>query len=248
MIGFLKRWTGVIVDWRRIVSLRFFARYISDWIAFRQQAGSWSANVADSFPCLADRLPTTPFDPHYFYQGNWLARRLAEAKPSQHVDIGSSVLTVGVLSAHVQTIFVDYRPLVVRQSGLDCVAADINSLPFGDRSLTSLSCMHVIEHIGLGRYGDPINVDGARIASLELQRVVGAGGTLYLTTPIGRQRVSFNAHRVFAPSTILSWFSQLQLVNFCYVSDDGTLYENVSPAQVPQLDYGCGFFEFRRDS
>lgn len=246
MIEFVKRWIGAIVDWRRLVSLRYLPRYVADWLAFRRQGGSWSVNLTDSYPCLADRLPTTPFDPHYFYQGNWLARRLAQAKPRQHVDIGSSVLTMGVLSAHVPTIFVDYRPLVVRQSGLNCVAADILRLPFADRSLQSLSCLHVIEHIGLGRYGDPINVEGARRAAEELQRLIDQGGMLYLSTPIGRERVCFNAHRVFAPTTILSLFSKLQLMNFSYVSDDGMLHKDASPSQVPQLEYGCGFFEFRR--
>ena len=153
---------------------------------------------------------------------------------------------MGVLSAHVPTIFVDYRPLVVRQTGLACVAADINHLPFADRTLASLSCLHVIEHIGLGRYGDPINADGARLAAEELQRLVNEGGTLYLSTPIGRERVCFNAHRVFAPATILSWFSQLQLMNFSYVSDNGTFHEDASAGLVPPLEYGCGFFEFRR--
>jgi len=243
---FLKRWVGAVVDWRRVASLRYLPRFLADWVAFRRQATSWHVEVADSYPCLADRLPTTPFDPHYFYQGNWLARRLAEAEPERHVDIGSSVLTMGVLSAHVPTIFVDYRPLVVQQSGLTCVAADINRLPFADRSVSSLSCLHVIEHVGLGRYGDAVNADGARLAADELQRVIDHGGTLYLSTPIGRERVCFNAHRVFAPATILSWFSQLQLTKFSYVCDDGALHENTSPALVPQLEYGCGFFEFRR--
>jgi hypothetical protein len=246
MQEFVKRWTGAAVDWRRLVSLRYLPRFLADWVAFSGQAGSWPVRAADTYPCLADRLPKTPFDPHYFYQGNWLARRLAEAKPRQHVDIGSSVLTIGVLSAHVPTIFVDYRPLVVRQSGLSCVAADISHLPFADGSVTSLSCLHVIEHIGLGRYGDPIDAKGACIAAAELQRLIGEGGALYLSTPIGRERVCFNAHRVFAPGTILSLFSHLRLTNFSFVSDDGTLHENASLNQVPPLEYGCGFFEFRR--
>lgn len=247
MNKFAIRWIGAVVDWRRLASLRFLGRYIADWRAFRRQAGSWTVKVADSYPCLADRLPATPFDPHYFYQGNWLARRLAHAKPLQHVDVGSSVLTMGVLSAHVPTIFVDYRPLVARQTGLDCIAADITRLPFADASIDSLSCLHVIEHIGLGRYGDPIDPSGAQRAAQELQRVVGAGGRLYLSTPIGRERVCFNAHRVFAPTTIIGMFSELRLARFSYVADDGRLYVDVSCAQVPPLDYGCGFFEFLRE-
>jgi Caenorhabditis protein of unknown function, DUF268 len=243
---FTKRWIGAVLDWRRLASLRYFPRYVADWFAFRRQAGHWSVGIADSYPCLADRLPATPFDPHYFYQGNWLARRLAAAKPRRHVDIGSSVLTIGVLSAHVPTVFVDYRPLVVRQSGLTSVAANITCLPFADRSLASLSCLHVIEHIGLGRYGDPINADGARLAAEELQRLVAQGGAIYLSTPIGRERVCFNAHRVFAPATILSFFPQLRLRSFSYVSDNGILHEDVAPAAVPPLEYGCGFFELQR--
>jgi hypothetical protein len=246
MKDFAIRWIGAVVDWRRLVSLRYLPRYLADWLAFRRRAGSWRVAIADSYPALADRLPTTPFDPHYFYQGNWIARRLAQSRPARHVDIGSSVLTMGVLSAHVPTVFVDYRPLVVRQSGLNCLAADINRLPFADRSLSSLSCLHVIEHIGLGRYGDPLNADGARLAAAELQRLIEQGGKLYLSTPIGRERVCFNAHRVFAPATILSWFSQLRLTHFSYVSDDGLLHQDVSPGLVPPLEYGCGFFEFER--
>lgn len=248
MLELAKRWSNAVLDWRRLVSLRYLPRFMADWFAFRRRAGSWRVTAIDTYPCLADRLPSTPFDPHYFYQGNWLARRLAEAKPRRHVDIGSSVLTVGVISAHVPTIFVDYRPLVVQQSGLSCIAADINRLPFADRSVSSLSCLHVIEHVGLGRYGDSLNPEGSRLAAEELQRVIDVGGTLYLSTPIGRERVCFNAHRVFAPTTIVSWFSRLRLSSFSYVSDDGSLHENVSFERLPPLDYGCGFFEFHRQS
>jgi hypothetical protein len=241
-----RHWVEAVVDWRRLLSLRYLPRFVADWFAFRRKAGPWPVRLADTYPCLTDRLPATPFDPHYFYQGNWLARRLAEVKPGQHVDIGSSVLTIGMLSAHVQTIFVDYRPLVVRQSGLTCIAGDINRLPFADRSVKSLSCLHVIEHIGLGRYGDPLNASGAQLAAQELQRLVSEDGTLYLSTPIGRERVCFNAHRVFSPATIPPMFPQLRLSHFSYVSDDGELHENMPLAHVPELDYGCGFFEFKR--
>src|SRR5262249_57025882 len=94
----------------------------------------------------------------------WLARSLAQSRPATHVDIGSSVTAMGVLSAHVPVIFIDYRPLRVRLAGLTSVAGDITRLPFADKSVVSLSSLHVIEHIGLGRYGDPIEPAGALMA------------------------------------------------------------------------------------
>ena len=85
-------------------------------------------------------------------------------------------MTIGAISGSVPTIFVDYRPLEVRLPGLTCVAGTIEQLPFADVSLRSLSCLHVIEHIGLGRYGDSLDPDGSRKAAVELQRVVAVGG------------------------------------------------------------------------
>jgi hypothetical protein len=241
-----RRWISVFVDPRLVLAWPRLPRFFLSWLSFQRQKGDMSVSWRDTFPRLEDGVSTTPFDPHYFYQGNWLARRLARSAPSQHVDIGSSILTIGVLSAHVPTIFVDYRPLETRQSGLISVGGDITRLPFADKSLASLSCLHVIEHIGLGRYGDPLDAHGSRRAVHELQRVVADGGTLYLSTPIGRERVCFNAHRVFSVATILEIFSELRLVEFSYVDDEGALHYGTSPDGVPSLDYGCGFFEFVR--
>jgi SAM-dependent methyltransferase len=123
------------------------------------------------------------------------------------------------------------------------VGGDITRLPFADASLASVSCLHVIEHIGLGRYGDPLDATGALRAANELQRVLAPGGKLFLSTPIGRERVCFNAHRVFSVTTILAMFSQLRLVEFSYVDDIGRLHVGAAPSNMPTLDYGCGFFE-----
>lgn len=162
------------------------------------------------------------------------------------MDVGSSVLTMSVLSGHVPTVFVDYRPLNTNHPGLMNVAGDICRLPFADASVASLSCLHVIEHIGLGRYGDTVDPLGARRGAKELQRVVRNDGKLYLSTPIGRERVCFNAHRVFDPATILSLFDELTLTGLSFVADDGRLHSNVAIDQIPDLEYGCGFFEFQR--
>jgi SAM-dependent methyltransferase len=244
MQNLFRRWISIFIDPRLIFALPGLLRYVLDWYSFSQQHGDMRASWCDTFPRLDDRLPKTPFDPHYFFQGNWLARRLALDPPARHVDVGSSVLTIGVLSACVPTIFVDYRPLAARQSGLTSVGGDITRLPFPNSSLASISCLHVIEHIGLGRYGDRLEAIGAHRAAGELQRVLAPGGKLFLSTPIGRERVCFNAHRVFSVATVLAMFSQLRLVEFSYVDDAGRLHPCEAPSDVPSLDYGCGLFEF----
>lgn len=246
ILTFLQRWLVLIVEPRRLVSLLHLPRYLVDWVRFRRAAVPGTARISDSFPVLSDRLKTTPFDPHYVHQGAWLARRVAEAKPERHVDVGSLVQTISVLSGHVPTVFVDYRPAKLSHHGLASVAGDICRLPFADASIGSLSCLHVIEHIGLGRYGDPIDPLGAHRGAKELQRIVRNKGKLYLSTPIGRERVCFNAHRVFDPATILSFFDELTLVTFSFVADDGQLHSDVAVDQIPELEYGCGFFEFQR--
>jgi SAM-dependent methyltransferase len=231
---------------RPIVGLLYFPRFIRHWIKYARTAGAERLAVLDLHPCLGDWSTHTPFDPHYFYQGAWLARQLSGAKPVRHVDVGSSVLTVSVLSAWINTVFVDYRPLKTSLRGLNSVAGDILLLPFADDSLDSLSCLHVIEHIGLGRYGDPIDPHGSIKAAQELQRIVRPGGKLLLSLPIGRERVCFNAHRVHAPDSVIRMFGQLRLVEFSYVDDAGQFREGQQPAAANDLRYGCGLFQFEK--
>jgi len=200
----------------------------------------------DLYPCLLDSTVNTPFDAHYFYQGAWLGRKLKQINANNHVDVASSVLTISVLSAFVNTTFVDYRPLKANLTGLKSISGDILNLPFDSGSQPSLSCLHVIEHIGLGRYGDPLNPMGTVDAALELQRVLAPGGDLYIALPIGRERVCFNAHRIHSPSFVLRLFNSLQLVDFSFIGDDGVFYENAVLDQAELLSYGCGLFHFKK--
>lgn len=229
---------------RPVIGLLYLPRFFGDWIKYARSAPDTKIRLMDLQPCLGDWSTHTPFDAHYFYQGAWLARRLRNSNIDRHVDIGSSVLTMSVLSAHVETTFVDYRPLKASLPGLTSIAGNILDLPFADGSVNSLSCLHVIEHIGLGRYGDPIDSQGSVKAALELQRIVNSGGKLFLSLPIGRERVCFNAHRVHAPASVLKMFSQMKLVEFSYVDDDGLYHEAKSVEAAAHLEYGCGLFHF----
>ncbi len=237
------RWGAAFLSPQFLTSLGALPRYLGEWSAY-QQAATQRLSFRDSYPCLADRVSATPFDAHYFFQAAWLARRVQGFRPAVHIDVGSSAMMINVLSAAVNTVFVDYRPLRVRLSNLTSLAGDIVRLPFVDGGIASLSSLHVIEHVGLGRYGDPLNPLGSQLAAAELQRVLRPGGRLFLSVPVGRERVCFNAHRVFEPSTILRFFAKLQLNVFSLVDDAGRLHEEISPEAATDLDYGCGLFEF----
>jgi SAM-dependent methyltransferase len=246
-MNFLKRWVLAFVAPRPLVGVLYLPRFVRDYFRFRARtAGAARPHLAETYPCLVDWVASTPFDPHYFYQGAWLARNLSTRPAALHVDVGSSVMMLSVITAWAPTAFVDVRPLRAGIAGLFPIAGTLAGLPFADRSVTSLSCLHVIEHVGLGRYGDPLDPAGARAAAAELARVLAPGGRLYLSTPVGRERVCFNAHRVFSPHTIRDWFSGFHLAGFSYVDDSGAFHAKQDPAAASGLEYGCGMFIFER--
>ena len=241
-----RSWTLAFIFPRPLVGAFYLPRFASHFLKYVRMPGAQRLRFVDVQPCLGDWTSHTPFDAHYFYQGAWLARRIRSAAIAKHVDIGSSALTMSVLSAHVDTTFVDYRPLRADLPGLTCMAGDICGLPFPDNSLPSVSCLHVIEHIGLGRYGDPLNPLGSEIAARELQRVITVDGYLFLSLPVGRERVCFNAHRVHSPSSVLSMFQQMHLIEFSCIDDGGHYLENQALEVAAHFDYGCGFFLLRK--
>lgn len=223
-----------------------YLRYFADWRRYSSMPKAEIIRLVDTYPQLHDRTSVTPFDAHYFYANGWAMRRIVATSPHLHVDVGSQTIFANLLGAVVPVILVDYRPLKARLVGLQCIGGNLLTPPFADRSIPSLSCLHVMEHIGLGRYGDALDPGGTRKAAHELARVLAPGGNLFLATPVGQRRLCFNAHRIHAAETIREMMAELELVEFSGVSDEGRYVERVSLRAFQDCQYACGFFWFTR--
>lgn len=204
----------------------------------------------DRWLCLGDATSVTGFDRHYVFHTAWACRILAESRPAQHVDISSSLYFVATVSAFLPIRFYDYRPAQLGLSGLACDHADLTRLHFADGSIASLSCMHVVEHVGLARYGDPLDYDGDLKAVAELRRVLAVGGQLLFVVPIGGEaRIQFNAHRIYTYRQVLGMFEGFELLEFALIPDDGSRLGLVRHAEEAISDvqrYGCGCFWLRK--
>ncbi|MFB2120567.1 MULTISPECIES: DUF268 domain-containing protein [Parapedobacter] len=202
------------------------------------------------YPCLNDATGETAFDRHYVYHPAWAMRIIKSINPDRHVDISSTLHFCTMLSAVVPTDFYDYRPADLVLDNLTSSFADLMNLPFPDDSIASVSCMHTVEHIGLGRYGDQLDYDGDLKAIAELKRVVSPGGSLLLVVPLGRESIlCFNAHRIYDKQQVLALFSDMELVDFTLIPEDGKdggLVPNPSDELLKRQFYGCGCFWFKK--
>lgn len=211
--------------------------------------------ITKLYPMLHERnSPNGRVKGAYFHQDLLIARRVFENRPERHVDIGSRI---DGFVAHVASFrdieVIDIRNLTMQSHRItfrqgDFMREDFPLVDYCD----SASCLHTIEHFGLGRFGDPLDFDGHLKGFRNLHRIVKTGGKLYLSTPIGPQRIEFDAHRVFALAYLLDMVKPAFRVDqFSYVDDDGDLHENVELTKERiaancDCTLGCGIFEMTK--
>lgn len=233
---------------RKLGGLPFFIGDAFRYIRRGQPAG-FRLGLGDLYPVLAERFSEAgSARGHYFFQDLWAARKLKSLAVGGHVDVGSRLDGfVAHVLPFVNVTYVDLRPLGISVEGLEFRQGSILKMPFPDASVPSLSSLHVLEHIGLGRYGDPVDPSGYVPAAGELARVLADGGTLLLGVPVGRERLCFNAHRVFDPETVVGLFAGLRMKEFSLITDSGDgVVVGASFDQARACDYGCGLFVFTK--
>ena len=213
-------------------------------------------NRKDSFPITTEHNKFAgAVDGHYFLQDIYFAKIINQNSPKVHYDIGSRVdgFIAHLLSAQIisKIILIDIRPFPVKVDRLAFVQSDaMNLSTIENESIESLSSLHAIEHFGLGRYGDPIDPDGWKKGLKSIQMKISRGGMFYLALPVGnKNRLCFNAHRIFVPELIIQTLDQMQLISFSYIQDY-TIYsvplEGMQNVCSHLRDYDCGLFVFRK--
>jgi hypothetical protein len=207
------------------------------------------------YPCFTDRSQESgTVSGHYFHQDLLVAGKIFKNNPAKHVDIGSRM--DGFIS-HVASFreieFFDIRSMAKPIENIKFVQADLmdDNLQIEDYC-DSLSCLHALEHFGLGRYGDRINYQGHLLGWNNLYKILKKGGKLYFSVPIGTQRIEFNAHRVFSMDYLLKMIEgRYKIDSFSYVNDAGDLVKNaeLNNDHVKtnfSCHYGCGIFELTK--
>jgi SAM-dependent methyltransferase len=221
-------------------------KFQKDVDEFNKGGAQYGIRVEELMPCLDDNTEYTGFDAHYIYHPAWAARKIRQISPKLHIDISSTLHFCTLLSAFIPVEFYDYRPAILNLDCLDSKRADLMKLPFETNSIESISCMHTVEHIGLGRYGDPIDPIGDIKAMNELKRVCAIGGNLILVVPVGRAKIMFNAHRIYDPENIMNLFEGFELIDFSAILDDNNFVQAPSFELIKQQTYGCGCFWFKK--
>jgi Caenorhabditis protein of unknown function, DUF268 len=239
------------IDPRRFLSLKYFNKYRIQRKAFVRSGGL----ITHTHAIFTDyKEQAGSAKGHYFHQDLLVASYIHKKNPTRHIDIGSRVDGfVAHVASYRQIDVMDVRDLrSTGHSNISFIKADLMDINNTVSSTTdSISCLHAIEHFGLGRYGDPINPNGHIDGFNNILRMLKVGGNLYISFPIGKSNeVHFNAHRVFHPLDIFTWIKDkdsLKLDQFDYVDDKGNLHLSADLESMDsEISYGCGIYTFSK--
>ncbi len=230
----------------KVKNIIYIFKYLLDYLKFNKLG-----KVDVIYPVLGEHKErSSKVIKHYFNQDLLVASYIYRKNPKKHVDVGSRVDGFVANVASFRKIEVlDIRDNNFQFKNIIFKKRDITKI---DKSLTnycdSLSCLHTLEHFGLGRYGDELDPYGHIKGFKNLVKILKPGGTLYISFPISENNTTyFNSERSFNPKEILNWSNQLKLVKMDIIDDSEKIFLNVNLYKFnKKISYGCGIYTFRK--
>lgn len=132
---------------------------------------------------------------------------------------------------------------------LSIIIGDICQSPFSDNSFDVVTAVSTLEHIGLGRWGDPQIENADRVALSEIRRILKSGGKLIMTVPFGKTKVVYHGkkplHKIYDCAAVKLAFSDtgLKIVKFSTIIKQGDFWVKNPFEIAEQIEYGetiCG--------
>jgi SAM-dependent methyltransferase len=245
--NFISQFGINLLKFKKII---FLPKFALDLVRYKKLSGK----IDYLFPTIGEDIEASgQIIPHYFYQDLIVASYIFKNKPLKHVDIGSRL--DGFVS-HVAS-FREIEVFDIRENKINYKNIKFNKLDLSNINkeledyADSVSCLHTIEHFGLGRYGDQIDPHGYKRGLESLCRILKKDGLLYISFPISeKNKVLFNSERIFHPLDILQWNTtlDLKLERFDYIDDEENIFYDVNLVQLDRnnLVYGCGIYTFKK--
>jgi len=226
-------------------------KYFLDYFKFKKLGGE----ISCFHPMLNDSLEEAGISKgHYFHQDLLVASYIYKSNPETHIDIGSRI---DGFVAHVASFrkiqIIDIRNLnEIGHENISFIKLDLTKNENSYLLSDSVSCLHAIEHFGLGRYGDTIDPIGHIKGFNNILKLLKKNGTLYISFPISKNNeIHFNSQRVFNPNDIFNWPTQenkISLKKFDYVDAQGNLHLNTKISDIESIkEYGCGIYTFKKE-
>ena len=231
------------------LSLKYLPKFIIDRKKWLEKGGK-----IDTYSvCLKDYKDNAgTLNGEYFHQDLLVANLIFNHNPNRHIDIGSRIdgFVAHVASFREIEIF-DIRPNI-KSSHKNIITNKLDIMQSKYTNISdSISCLHSLEHFGLGRYSDTIDING-HIKGLEnMIQMLKKKGRLYLSIPVSQKDKNvFNQQRYFHPLSIFSLtklMENLKLIRFDFVNNKGELIKNLDINKLnSNINSGCGIYTFEK--
>lgn len=227
--------------------IRGLPRYVAAFLKFLSMKPSGKIRIAPALSDFYDQAGSAKG--HYFWQDMLTAQWIYKDAPVRHLDIASRIDGfVAHLLCFRDVDILDVRPLKTTINGLRVLLGnaqeDLASM-YG--KYDSVSSLHSIEHFGLGRYGDPLDPNGHIKGLTNISNLVQSNGYLYLSFPIGKPEIHFNAQRIIHPEWPIEALTNFSLEEFVLIPWKSEPVFGLSPNDLDlSIDGLCGLYKFKK--